>query len=607
MFALRKVVADRRQLSPAAWRLAPIGACAILFALLGWFGGLAFAADVRVDDLYDPNDTADMADRNAAMRAITAAGEGGTVRFTSGATYMLPFHITPLTSQTFTSEGPGKATIRRSDSLVTTLIADAADGSSFIEVADPTIYTVGYYVTPVITGGAGGRTDGEPLLNRITAIAGNRLYLTRPLTQGYASGDRVVNQSRLVVAGNPSANLVNLRFDGNRAGNDEFTNWATSIDIHLSSTGTTIRDIEIVDSPGEALTVHGGDHYISDSHVERSGLAAVHFSAATNVVMERNRFTETNMFAELGGHASGAYEWSVRNVGITIRDSVIENAHGWAFGNIKSYAGNSDILIENNLIRNNQGTLVAHNSATTEGNRVLSLDFLGNEVVDSGPIQVTDFSPTQPLRDMVFADNRFWNSAFAIQYVDDTTLAGNRWFVPDGAELSSYLTTQALWPNVTLIDNVATPLPLSGDATLDGVVDRRDAAKLVANLGRLSGGTWTRGDFDFDGAVTLRDLAMLQANFASSNGGTISGLAVPEPSGFLMIVLGSVAMLARRVSRHGKRVIRSAPARAYTMLPGDEHGQCHRSHKGHDPLHGLLSRKSCQNGTTRSNPTSDTN
>jgi hypothetical protein len=295
----------------------------------------ATGADVRVDDFFNAQDPVDLRDWNAAKRAIVAAGVGGTVRFTAGATYTIPFHITPLTSQTITSDGSERATIRRSDAILTTLLADAPSGASYIDVADPTKYTIGYHVTPLVSGGTGGAVDGEPYYNRVNAIVGNRIYLQRPLTQPYSAGDRVVNTHRLVVAGNPSATIENLRFDGNRAQNDQWTNWATSVDVHLSSTGTTIRNSEFVDSPGGALSVHGSNHTITDSSFERIDLAVAHFSASSNVLMERNRSRDTNRLAELGNHSSGAYEWSVRNVGITIRDSVVEDAHGWAFGNIR--------------------------------------------------------------------------------------------------------------------------------------------------------------------------------------------------------------------------------------------------------------------------------
>jgi hypothetical protein len=506
------------------------------------------AATVRVDSFYDAQDAVDLRDWNAAKRAIAAAGAGGTVQFTSGTTYTIPFHISPLASQTITSDGPGQATIGRSDALLTTLLADAPMGATYIDVADPTKYTVGYYVSPLVSGGLGGRVDGEPLYNRINSIVGNRIHLHRPLTQSYLSGDRVVNASRLLAVENHSVNIENLRFDGNRAGNDQWTNWATSIDVHLSSVGTDIKDVHFFDSPGGALSVQGGGHTISDSLFERINLAVVHFSASSNILMERNRSRDTNSLAEFGLHSSGAYEWSVRNVGVTIRDSVIEDAKGWAFGNINIDSGNSNILIENNIVRNNEATLTVVSRTGAVGSRNLQLDFIGNEIVDSGIFRMIKFD--RPVLGLNLVDNRFWESTAAIETVGDAAIVGNRWYGSDGGTLSDYLTTDNLGPNATIVDNVASALPRPGDANLDGLVNRADAARFVADFGRRIGGNWTRGDFNLDGAVTIADLAILQAGLSPSVAGSAHAPinAVPEPSGLILLAAGISVVVALKRS-----------------------------------------------------------
>jgi hypothetical protein len=395
----------------------------------------------------------------------------------------------------------------------------------------------------------GGRADGEPLYNRVNAISGNRIYLNTPLTQAYLAGDRVVNQSRLIVAGNSSATLENLRIDGNRAGNDEFTNWATTIDVHLSSTGTMIRDVEFVDSPGGALSIHGSNHVITDSRFERINLAVAHFSVATNVTMERNRSFDTNSLAELGEHSTGAYEWSLRNTGITIRDSVVENTDGWAFGHIRVLEGNSQIVIENNVIRNAQGTLELRNSSAAGGNRNVSLRFTGNEVVDSGVFHLSDANQAYPLTGITVEENRFWNGVAKVRSIDTASISGNRWFSAQGGSLPSFLDVSLLGPNVTLEDNAVMTLPLPGDATLDGIVDRRDIAEVIASFGREFGGSWVRGDFNFDGAVTLADLALLQKQLGSQDSASPQATAVPEPQASLSILCALASVFT---FRHGR-------------------------------------------------------
>ena len=68
--------------------------------------------------------------------------------------------------------------------------------------------------------------------------------------------------------------------------------------------------------------------------------------------------------------------------------------------------------------------------------------------------------------------------------------------------------------------------PLAGDATLDGVVDRLDAAVLATRLGRTSGVDWRDGDFDGDDDVDLGDFAALQRNMTPATAAApSSGLA----------------------------------------------------------------------------------
>jgi hypothetical protein len=189
--------------------------------------------------------------------------------------------------------------------------------------------------------------------------------------------------------------------------------------------------------------------------------------------------------------------------------------------------------------------------ASAQGSRDLQLDFIGNEVVDSGQFRMLNFDPSQPVHNLNLSGNRFWDSTAAINTVNDATIIGNRWYGSDGGELSEFLTTGNFGENVTLADNLATVKPALGDATLDGLVDREDVVRFASNYGRIHGANWSRGDFDFDGRVTLADLAILR-NGLVRPASAAANLSVPEPSGLLLLGMG-LANVAGWLLRRGLR------------------------------------------------------
>jgi autotransporter-associated beta strand protein len=105
---------------------------------------------------------------------------------------------------------------------------------------------------------------------------------------------------------------------------------------------------------------------------------------------------------------------------------------------------------------------------------------------------------------------------------------------------------------------------LSGDATLDGVVDFNDLVKLAQNYNTTipaTGSAWYRGDFNYDGMVDFNDLVKLAQNYNSTlPSEPIAGApavfatdlaaafaAVPEPGALSLIACG--LLLSRRRTR----------------------------------------------------------
>lgn len=89
---------------------------------------------------------------------------------------------------------------------------------------------------------------------------------------------------------------------------------------------------------------------------------------------------------------------------------------------------------------------------------------------------------------------------------------------------------------------------LPGDANLDGTVDFTDLNAVLSNYDH-SGMTWATGDFDGNGTVNFADLNTLLSYYNHSSGEPTAdqivsdrGMAVPEPSGILMLAaFGAIA------------------------------------------------------------------
>ncbi len=77
---------------------------------------------------------------------------------------------------------------------------------------------------------------------------------------------------------------------------------------------------------------------------------------------------------------------------------------------------------------------------------------------------------------------------------------------------------------------------VAGDADLDGRLDDRDLARLLASWGEPGG--WVGGDFDASGVVDDRDLSRLLSGWGAHS-------AVPEPTALALLALGGLALRRR--------------------------------------------------------------
>jgi hypothetical protein len=87
-----------------------------------------------------------------------------------------------------------------------------------------------------------------------------------------------------------------------------------------------------------------------------------------------------------------------------------------------------------------------------------------------------------------------------------------------------------------------------GDANMDGIVNYYDSSIIQAHYNQ-TGMTWAEGDFNGDGTVNGADFnALLSSLHASTvtfsgEGSVNSAAAVPEPSSFVLLGAGAVALL----------------------------------------------------------------
>ena len=86
-----------------------------------------------------------------------------------------------------------------------------------------------------------------------------------------------------------------------------------------------------------------------------------------------------------------------------------------------------------------------------------------------------------------------------------------------------------------------------GDANLDGQVDASDLNALALNWRSTTATGWAMGDFNGDEKTDAADLDAIALNWRQSVPAMASA-TVPEPSGFLLAVLG-VALVWRRPRR----------------------------------------------------------
>ncbi|RIK83613.1 MAG: hypothetical protein DCC68_03165 [Planctomycetota bacterium] len=279
-----------------------------------------------------------------------------------------------------------------------------------------------------------------------------------------------------------------------------------------------------VDQQGHNLDAHGDD------------LAAR--LIASNYLFVGGGTAGENVFAfarsVFHGHAAFAIDWGATASGIQVPP------------------GHRDLIANGDMREIGIGILNDSDSATAVGPLVMTQHF------------AVDYTTDAFLTGVAFADangDAFYApgeglSGLAIVAVD--TSSGNRFstltwgsggytleLAPGTYDVvaSGPSVGQLTFPGIVVnsqnikLDVMPSSTPLPGDANMDGVVDRADAALLSQHLGIESGALWGGGDFDGNGFVDLQDLAILSRNLSPASSSVPSAAAVPEaPAGSLTLL-----------------------------------------------------------------------
>jgi uncharacterized protein YkwD len=245
----------------------------------------------------------------------------------------------------------------------------------------------------------------------------------------------------------------------------------------------------------------------------------------------------------LHGHAAFAVDW------------------GSTASGIQNPPGHRDLIMKGDMREIGIGILAESSSATNVGPFVMTQHF------------AVDYASDAILTGVAFADangDAFYNQGeglsdvtiVAVDVVSGSRFVTETWgsggyalelapgtydVIASGPSVGQLTFPDIVFNSQNIKLNV-TPLsvPLPGDANMDGIVDRHDAAILSRHFGTENGALWGDGDFNADGSLGLADLAILSRSMTSPDAIGPAASAVPEPANATLAILAAAAMLAWR-------------------------------------------------------------
>lgn len=387
----------------------------------------AWGPQARVDDFGAAGD-GHTHDGAAVSAAIQAAGPGGTVLFTAGRTYVTCRPLSSLVGQTWTSTGPGLATLRRCDAVTAPLIEPAPAGAATFRIAQDHGFEAGMWISAVAPSGRD-RSAGDVTHHPVASVTGGLVKFGNPLGRSFEVGDLVVTSFHMARMDRWST-VAGLRFDGNRAGNDLFLAWERHTSLVVAGDGVTIRDCEFIQAQGDSIAISGSrDTVVRNSLIEHGNGSAVHLSSAVRPHLLDNVVRHTNEQATVTGHAEAMITWSLYNQDVRVARNCFEHAQTPALGDLLVHGYNSGAEIEHNVFRDTTGILrVAGISGGS-----LRLGFRHNLADRAGDVRIDNSHATEPMDDVDIADNDIRNGRMFLKFMRRATVRNNRVSVDDPA------------------------------------------------------------------------------------------------------------------------------------------------------------------------------
>jgi len=202
---------------------------------------------------------------------------------------------------------------------------------------------------------------------------------------------------------------------------------------------------------------------------------------------------------------------------------------------------------------------VTFNGGNDPGNSTDQISFEGGVAFGPGNtlfIELGGLTPGTEHDQLDVAGSAAIDGSLKLSLIDELVLAFNQTFdilnhadrsgtfsTIDGVRQADKSLAVTYEPNA-----VRVTVALPADANLDEAVDVIDLGRLGLNFG-VGDGVWSDGDFNGDGLVDVIDLGTLGLNFGQSLPTGDIAVAVPEPGGLGLLLLGGLAIVRRRASR----------------------------------------------------------
>ena len=385
--------------------------------LVDWFGAIG-------DGAHD--------DTLAIQQTIASAGEGGTIRFAQGKTYLVSSHLRPLSRQVLTGYG---ATLKRIDevsSVLTESFENVADQESYadclpcstrvITVADASGFRKGMQVA-LIDG-----TSFDPRNHEIHFVDGNRIGLAVNISRPFPAGSVAITSFHILqpMPRTHDVKMIGLTIDGNSRGNRTVANWKLQNSVRSYSRRGVIRDMTIVDSQSEAIVVGGDDSIVEDSVISGAAGNGIHLSGGRRIQIRNNIISDTNLGGDRVGHVGGNITFSRQAADTVIVGNSLINGRA-AIGGFNN-SGGEGAVITGNTIRDSREYVVE--GRATPGGSNGGLRFSNNECYDSGTFLLANSEGLQEHSgpfDIEIRDNRFVGCRLMIGEARDVIVEGNRW------------------------------------------------------------------------------------------------------------------------------------------------------------------------------------